>query len=237
MICNELTRQCEPTECIAASQCTNPAHVCDTSTGRCIPPDCMVNADCGTGFFCSKAIGKCEQATLTCATVEDCLSYNYDCIDGWCLTIPCAMGCDANEVCHEPTSQCRNKCERGCLDGQACDEEIGVCYQNNLPFANARVLKNGRPKRAIEVNPGTTVTLSAIGSIDPDGFPVEFEWVVIDAPPGSGLNPTEPLPDGQSDKKEPQITISTAGDYMFGLWVKDHAGTYSVQDAAYVFAK
>ena len=66
---------------------------------------------------------------------------------------------------------------------------------------------------------GGVAMLDGSGSSDPDGDPLTFEWVVLEQPPGSTSQISDP------GVARPQLTIDVAGSYLIKLVVDDGTAT------------
>jgi hypothetical protein len=101
--------------------------------------------------------------------------------------------------------------------------EVFVEEPNEVPVANA-----GSDQY---VDQGTTVQLNGSNSYDPDDDPLDFSWVIIDGPVGTGAvlsSPTSPLP---------TFTADLSGVYSIELIVTDTAGNASAPDVVRVTAQ
>ena len=221
--CEPGTRKCQPASCQSTYECASPVDFCLHDT--CGPPDCTVRDDCAPGQICSYAQGICDDA-LPCNEEGTCNWYNQVCVDGLCEPNLCATPC-ANEahVCHPKTGKCGAPCSApdGCSTGWNCDVAAGVCYENVLPVAVAQIV-------ALR---GNTVTLDGTGSLDPEGLPLTYRWMVLSAPPGA-LQET-----GIVFCQQPTCSFGPLpawGLYRIGLWVQDSAGAWSPQAQTTIFA-
>jgi hypothetical protein len=78
---------------------------------------------------------------------------------------------------------------------------------NEPPVADA-----GLPQ---SVFTGSLVTLDGTGSYDPEGVPLDFDWVITQAPVGSTAVLSDPA------AEQPTITPDIEGDFVFELTVSD----------------
>ncbi len=87
-----------------------------------------------------------------------------------------------------------------------------VSFINNLPFAYA-----GRDTTVFVPNP--QITLSAIGSMDPDGFITDYQWTLISGPGTATIQ--------NATSQVTQVTALLPGMYIFQLQVTDNQGAIS----------
>src|SRR5215211_1487415 len=91
---------------------------------------------------------------------------------------------------------------------------------NQPPIADA-----GPDQTAVQ--PGSTVTLTAVGSSDPDGNPITYSWENSLFPPGSKVN----LPNDPQNPVRTFTAPQTTGVYTFELKVTDDKGASSAPDS------
>lgn len=222
--CDLRSRRCTEDVCTNTIECTFPLDVC--LDGACGPPQCAARADCPAGQICARTTGRCEEAT-PCPDGE-CGFYNLVCVDGLCEPNPCGGNgeCPGGQTC-DPQSGCYRPCAgaHDCPNGLTCDTGRGRCYQNRPPVAIAGVRRGGAVLAAANVSRGTTVTLDASASVDPDGTALDYRWRLDDAPPGATLALGAPLPGvlGATPTWQPP----GPGRWAVGLVVVDAAGSAS----------
>jgi hypothetical protein len=94
---------------------------------------------------------------------------------------------------------------------------------NRPPIADA-----GDPQT---VQPGSPVTLTAVGSSDPDGDPITYSWILAGSPPSS---PVIGLPNDPQNPVRTFTAPQTPGDYTFELVVTDNKGAASTPDRVFI---
>jgi hypothetical protein len=220
--CEPGTRQCQPTTCQSTYECASPVDFC--LDGTCGPPECTVRSDCPEGQICSYAQGICDEA-LPCNEEGACNWYNQMCVDGLCEPNLCATPC-ANEahVCHPKTGKCGAACNApsSCPQGWNCDVAAGVCYENLAPVAVPLVLSASGPM----------IELSGSQSMDPEGLPLTYRWMLLSVPP-LGSQETGTV---FCQQETCQLGPIAPGVTAIGLWVQDQAGAWSPQSQVTVFS-
>lgn len=231
--CEPGTRQCQPVACQSTYECASPVDFCLDE--ECGPPDCTVRADCGPEQICSYAQGICDDA-LPCNEEGACNWYNQVCVDGLCEPDLCATPC-ANEAytCHPKSGKCGPPCAAvgGCPTGWNCDVAAGVCYENVPPVALAQALGDAGFAPAVVATKGSDVTLDGTSSLDPEGLPLTYRWMLLSAPPGA----TQTTGTVFCQQATCAIGPLTWGLYRVGLWVQDSAQSWSPQSQATIFVK
>ncbi len=226
--CEPGMRECQPTTCQSTYECASPVDFC--LDGSCGPPECVQRSDCAPEQICSYAQGICDDAQ-PCNEEGTCNWYNQVCIDGLCEPNLCATPC-SNEAhsCHPKTGKCGAPCSAadGCPVGWSCDEAASVCYENVPPVAVAKVIAEQGADSAVLADFGSTVQLDGSASLDPEGLPLTFRWMLLTTPPGASQTT------GTIFCQQPTCTMGPLawGSYRIGLWVQDSAGGWSAQAQA-----
>lgn len=137
----------------------------------------------------------------------------------------------------------------------ACETGPQLEQYNELPVADAKVLKNGVPVE--QMRDGSladlifpyegvpvAITLDGTSSYDPDpgGKIVAYHWLSGTRIPDAGVPPPwtpdagtpqpfwrKPPPDGALTEVSPTVMLG-AGVWAFSLWVKDDRGSWSSPD-------
>ncbi len=104
----------------------------------------------------------------------------------------------------------------GALQAQ---DDVTITVRNHPPVANAGP--------DLESNDGSTLTLSAAASSDPDQDPLACAWTVSSRPAGSAASLSDPA------SCAPSVTFDAEGTYLFSLVVSDGEFT-SAADAVQV---
>jgi hypothetical protein len=226
--CEPGTRECQPTACESTYECASPVDFC--LDGTCGPPDCDERSDCAPEQICSYAQGICDDAQ-PCNEEGACNWYNQACVDGLCEPNLCATPC-SNEAhaCHPKTGKCGAPCSTpdGCPTGWSCDVAASVCYENIPPVALAQALGKEGAGSEVLADFGGTIQLDGNGSLDPEGLPLTYRWMLLSAPPGATQA------SGTIFCQQPTCNIGPLawGLYRIGLWVQDSAGGWSAQSQA-----
>ncbi|MBN1944409.1 MAG: hypothetical protein JW797_01980 [Bradymonadales bacterium] len=232
-VCQRLTRRCEPIACQDTIECEHPLEVCRDRD--CQPPECTEDSQCD-------GIDFCHPNQLVCTTPQPCSGeeqqcvYNEECIDGYCYPNPCWAECeDTSERCDPETGVCGRTCSTNgqCPQGQACRTETGICYRNSEPFAHALVRMADLALATANVPIGTPVQISGEGSLDPEGEPLTYRWMVNAAPEGSVLQAGSAPASSQPSF---QLTPDVPGLYAIGLWVTDPGDLSSMQEQVILYS-
>ena len=132
-----------------------------------------------------------------------------------------------------------------------CRQDPTIPKANQLPIADARVLRDGKSVNARTDGAaalkfdysGTpvTLTLDASQSHDPDGMVTRYRWLSGTLAPDGGIPlpdamgvshrwvPANAAPDWPDDVVSPEVTLDK-GIWSFELWVTDDAGAVSTPD-------
>lgn len=214
--CELSTRECQVLTCVSTYECRNPAQVC--KDGACTEPDCRTSDQCGEGSYCHPTQKICSEG-LPCNEDGTCSYYNQVCVDALCVPNLCVAECpNAGEQCDPASGKCGPLCPAGtCPEGSACADS-GICYQNAPPLA---VITG----TSLEVQVGQSVSLSGADSIDPEGGGLEYQWMILAAPPGSGKGAGTSL----GTTVTASFTPDLPGNFLAGLRVRDSGGLWSVQ--------
>ena len=107
--------------------------------------------------------------------------------------------------------------------------------EGSCPTAVATAQVRGTPMQPstnITATPLDYVILDGSGSEDPDGEVVDWQWEVLERPPGININlePTQDDPNNQ-DQSRREFQPLTAGIYRIGLNVIDDSGFRSCEQA------
>lgn len=231
--CEPGTRQCQPTVCQSTYECASPVDFC--LDGSCGPPQCTIRDDCPEGQICSYAQGICDDA-LPCNEEGACNWYNQVCIDDLCEPNLCATPC-ANEAhaCHPKTGKCGAPCNApgSCTAGWNCDVPFGVCYENVPPAAIPMAAYDTATGDTLAVPAGVSLTLDGSASVDPEGLPLTYRWMLLSAPPLA----TQQTGTLFCQQVNCQLGPIAPGLYQVGLWVQDQAGAFSPQSQLTIFAE
>lgn len=223
--CQPLARRCQPNPCASDVDCEDPTERCVDDA--CGPPQCTDSEQCD-------GIDYCHPIQLRCRTPDPCgeedsCPYSEACDAGYCYPNLCHAGCDTvGHQCNPLTGDCGASCETNanCPAGQACGTASHICYANEPPFADAVAAAGADGSKAANVSVGQTVQLSGEGSVDPEGEPLSYRWVVNATAAGSSFAIGQEL--GTSATVD--ITVDQPGVFAVGLWVTDPGGLTSFQD-------
>jgi hypothetical protein len=227
--CEPGTRRCQPVACVSTYECEHPLEVC--ADGACGAPACTGTSQCPAGQFCHPTQLQCQEAE-PCNDEGSCDVYNQACVGGMCVPDLCLAPCtQAGEQCDPATGTCGAACsDHGdCPAGAACGLAAGLCYPNGIPLA----LVGGASGLAVDGVAGQAIPLDGAASVDPEGEPLAWAWVVNAAPPGSPQRGAALDCPGSTCQFIPDLS----GQYLLGLRVTDPAGAVSIQAQVGVWAQ
>ncbi len=129
-----------------------PGTVCVPGTGNCAPDDCTTFPDrCTATQNC--VAGVCIENPCQGVTCTD----GRFCVEGMCRE-PCSgVTCEDGERCREGVCEA-DPCGRTCPFGQVCDDDSGVCIENNCDVVVCPQGEACNPNNNFECEPDQCIT-------------------------------------------------------------------------------
>jgi hypothetical protein len=97
-------------------------------------------------------------------------------------------------------------------DGQSSSANVTITVEQKVALGSPPVPNAGADQSAVE---GSTVTLDATGSFDPDGGTLVYSWSIVEAPPGVEAGPLV------GTSAHPTLVVPDEGQYVAQLAVSD----------------